>query len=86
MIYGKKPDGKPWKIGIRDPRGEEGEYMGSLTFACKEGGRINVSTSGDYEKYFEEDGVRYHHILDPATGAPAESDLISVTFELSADN
>lgn len=79
LIYGKKPDGKPWKIGIRDPRGEEGEYMGSLTFACKEGGRINVSTSGDYEKYFEEDGVRYHHILDPATGAPAESDLISVT-------
>ena len=80
LIYGAKPNGQPWKIGIRDPRGEEGEYMGSLTFSLKEGEHINVSTSGDYEKYFEEDGVRYHHILDPGTGAPAQSDLISVTI------
>lgn len=80
LIYGTKPGGQPWKIGIRDPRGKEGEYMGSLTFSLKEGEKINVSTSGDYEKYFEEDGVRYHHILDPKTGAPAVSDLISVTI------
>jgi len=80
LIYGEKPGGQPWKIGIRDPRGEEGEYMGALIFSIKEGEHINVSTSGDYEKYFEEDGVRYHHILDPKTGAPAKSDLISVTI------
>lgn len=80
LIYGSKPGGQPWKIGIRDPRGKEGEYMGSLTFSLKEGEKVNVSTSGDYEKYFEENGVRYHHILDPKTGAPAESDLISVTI------
>ncbi len=80
LIYGEKPNGQPWKVGIRDPRGEEGAYMGSLTFSQKTGEKINVSTSGDYEKYFEVDGVRYHHILDPDTGAPAESDLISVTI------
>lgn len=80
LIYGAKPNKQPWKIGIRDPRGAEGEYMGSLTLSLKEGEKINVSTSGDYEKYFEEDGIRYHHILDPKTGAPAESDLISVTI------
>ena len=80
LIYGEKPNGQSWKVGIRDPRGAEGAYMGSLTFSQKEGERINVSTSGDYEKYFEVDGVRYHHILDPDTGAPAESDLISVTI------
>lgn len=79
LIYGSKPTGKNWKIGIRDPRGEEGEYMGSLTFQQEEGDCLFVSTSGDYEKYFEKDGVRYHHILDPKTGAPADSDLISVT-------
>ena len=80
LIYGEKPNGQSWKVGIRDPRGEEGAYMGSLTFSQKPGEKINVSTSGDYEKYFEVDGVRYHHILDPDTGAPAESDLISVTI------
>lgn len=79
LIYGSKPNGASWKIGIRDPRGEDGDYMGSLTFSQKEGESIFVSTSGDYEKYFEEDGKRYHHILDPHTGYPADSGLISVT-------
>lgn len=79
LIYGNKLNGKNWKIGIRDPRGEEGEYMGALSFSQEEGDCTFVSTSGDYEKYFEKDGVRYHHILDPKTGAPADSDLISVT-------
>ena len=77
LTYGKKPDGKPWKIGIANPRNEDGEsYLGSLTID----GTCSISTSGDYEKYVIEDGVRYHHILDPKTGYPAESGLISVTI------
>lgn len=77
LTYGKKPDGKSWKIGIANPRTEDGEsYLGSLTID----GTCSISTSGDYEKYVIEDGVRYHHILDPKTGYPAESGLISVTI------
>ena len=77
LTYGKKPDGKSWKIGIANPRTEDGEsYLGSLTID----GTCSISTSGDYEKYVIEDGVRYHHILDQKTGYPAESGLISVTI------
>lgn len=77
LTYGKKPDGKSWKIGIANPRNEDGEsYLGSLTID----GTCSISTSGDYEKYVIEDGVRYHHILDTKTGYPAESGLISVTI------
>lgn len=80
LIYGTKPDKNPWKIGIQDPRGEEGTYMGMVETSQKEKECTYISTSGDYEKYFEEDGVRYHHILDPRTGAPADTDLMSVTI------
>jgi thiamine biosynthesis lipoprotein len=80
LIYGQKPDASAWKIGVQNPRGEEGENMGVLTIEQNEGDTCFVSTSGDYEKYIEEDGVRYHHIMDPKTGAPAKSGLISVTI------
>lgn len=71
-VYGKKPDGKDWSIALRDP-----ENQGSLgTLSIGEG---FVSTSGSYEKQFTQDGVTYHHLLDPATGYPAESGLVSVT-------
>ena len=77
LTYGDKPDGKPWKVGIANPRTEDGEaYLGALTIE----GTRSISTSGDYEKYVIQDGVRYHHILDPETGYPAESGLISVTI------
>jgi thiamine biosynthesis lipoprotein len=58
--------GRPWMVGIRDPR-EEGEVAISLPLADEA-----ISTSGDYERYFDEDGIRYHHIIRPSTGAPAE--------------
>lgn len=75
LLYGDKTDGSTWNVAVQDPRGQDGEAMGVLSLA----GTTNVSTSGDYEKYFMQDGKRYHHILDPSTGYPAESGLISVT-------
>lgn len=58
--------GQPWVVGIRDP--DDGGAMVTRLALVDEA----ISTSGDYERYFEEDGVRYHHILDPATGRPVE--------------
>lgn len=72
---GKKPDGTPWQIGIIDPR-DTSAFIGILYL---EGDNF-VSTSGDYERYIEVDGVRYHHILNPETGYPAESGVRSVTI------
>lgn len=59
--------GKRWRVGIRDPEKSQAEYFAvlELTDTC-------VSTSGHYEKFFFEDGVRYHHIIDPRTGFPSE--------------
>jgi thiamine biosynthesis lipoprotein len=57
--------GRPWMIGIRDPR-KDGEIAISLPLADEA-----ISTSGDYERYFDEDGTRYHHIIRPSTGEPA---------------
>ncbi len=59
--------GKPWIVGIRDPR-NEGRMVARLPL-----GDEAISTSGDYERYFEEDGVRYHHILVPSTGKSARA-------------
>ena len=75
VTYGQKPDGSPWKVAIMHPR-EEGSYLGVLSLE----GEHYISTSGDYERYVMADGVRYHHILDPATGYPAHSGLCSVTI------
>lgn len=74
QTYGKKPDGTPFTVGITDPA--DGESM----LGTIEVGQTAVITSGSYQRYFERDGVRYHHIMDKETGAPAESDLTSVTI------
>lgn len=75
VVLGTKPDGKPWRIGIQNPRAENGFYIGIVEVTDKA-----VVTSGDYERFFEKDGIRYHHILDPNTGYPADSGLISATI------
>ena len=75
MTYGEKPDGTEWKIALTDPRDAEGDYLGTITLKANQ----FLSTSGDYEKYFIEDGKWYHHILDPKTGYPAWTGLTSVT-------
>ena len=59
-------DGAPWKLGIADPRGTGGQ-----TFATLELSNGTLSTSGDYERFFIENGIRYHHLLDPDRGTPA---------------
>ena len=74
QALGTKPDGSMWKIGIQDPEDSSG-MLGVLQIADK-----CVITSGGYERYFEEDGRTYHHIIDPRTGYPAESGLISVSI------
>lgn len=76
MTYGEKPDGSHWKVALTDPRDTEGDYLGAITLDANQ----FLSTSGDYEKYFIEDGIRYHHILDPKTGYPVQNGLTSVTI------
>ena len=75
-VYGAKPDGAAWKLGIRSPIiGENGLIC---TVELKES--KSIVTSGGYERYFEQDGTTYHHLLDPKTGYPADSGVISVTI------
>ncbi len=67
VTLGTKPGGDPWRIGIEHPR-----KTGAVMAVAEWVGDGALSTSGDYQQSFEVDGVRYHHILDPATGRPAE--------------
>ena len=74
QALGCKPDGNMWRIGIQDPNDL------NSTFAVIEVADQAVITSGGYQRYFEENGQTYHHIIDPRTGYPAENGLISVTI------
>lgn len=64
---GEKPDGSPFRIAIRDP----GDTSGVVGYVTLDGGVLSVT--GDYERYYEIDGQRYHHVLSPRTGRPAET-------------
>lgn len=72
FTYGQKPDGSKFKVGIDD--GKDG------VFATLETDSAFIITSGGYERYFEENGQKYHHIIDPKTGYPSNSGLISATI------
>ena len=76
LAYGDRPDGTPWRVGIQDPArvGEQNAFAGVLALTDS-----FAVTSGGYQRYFEQDGKTYHHIIDPATGYPADSGLTSVT-------
>lgn len=73
VTVGRHPENRLWRVGIRNPR-EPGEILGTVEVAD-----MAVVTSGDYERYFEIGGRRYHHLLNPATGFPAMG-LQSVTI------
>ena len=74
QALGTKENGKPWRVAIQNPESEL-DYLGILDIEDK-----CVITSGGYERFFEKDGVRYHHIIDPRTGYPADSGIISATI------
>lgn len=76
---GAKADGKPWRVGIQDPLDTRGPYMATVETTGD-----TLVTSGGYERFLEVDGKRYHHILDPDTGYPTESDLLSTTIVAGA--
>ncbi len=72
VLIGSKPDGKDWKIGVRDPEGDG--VVGVISASdCA------IVTSGAYERNFTVDGVVYGHIIDPKSGAPVDNDILSVT-------
>ena len=70
---GESPEGDPWRVGVRDPSRPDGV---STTFEVVDRA---VATSGDYERFFEHRGRRYHHLLDPRTGEPRSSEIHGVT-------
>ena len=71
---GNRMDGQRWLIGIQDPARLRGEYMGMIPVSDR-----SVVTSASYERYFWDNGRRFHHIIDPTTGYPAERSVLSAT-------
>ena len=76
---GGKPDGSAFNVGVQDPF--KGSGVAMAVVSVKD---LSVVTSGTYERGFEVDGVRYHHILNPETGLPSDSDLVSATLVMTS--
>ncbi|MDA0336767.1 MAG: FAD:protein FMN transferase [bacterium] len=76
--WGTKPDGRAWRFGIQHPR------QADLIIAVDDVGLAALATSGDYEQTFEFDGHRYHHLLDPSTGMPANRAISATVWARSA--
>ena len=75
ILIGTKKDKTPWRVGVQNPAQGRGSVLGILQVTEK-----TIVTSGVYERFFEEDGIRYHHIFDPSTGKPVKNNLLSVTL------
>ncbi|MFL0194532.1 FAD:protein FMN transferase [Clostridium sp. WILCCON 0269] len=75
VVINNNVNGRPWKIGIQNPFETTGEVMGTVEVTNK-----TIVTSGIYERYFEKNGKKYHHILNPFTGYPMDNNLASVTL------
>ena len=75
QLIGTKPDGTLFRIGIQDPDESRGGNIGVYT-----GKDVTIVSSGDYERFFIEDGVKYHHILNPKTGFPVDTEIKSVSI------
>ncbi|WP_342564739.1 FAD:protein FMN transferase [Paenibacillus sp. FSL R7-0345] len=75
IALGNKPNGSPWNIGLQDPDQSRGTQLGTIKITDEV-----IDASGVYERYFMQDGVRYHHILDPRTGYPSQNGLKSITI------
>ncbi|WP_040192450.1 FAD:protein FMN transferase [Clostridium culturomicium] len=82
FVLGNKVDGSDWKVGVQNPENDGDSTIGYVTVTDK-----SVVTSGIYERYFEEDGKKYHHILSPETGFPYENEILGVSIlsDLSID-
>ena len=76
--WGEKPDGQPWLFGVQHPRTPE-QYI-----AVEDLGLAAIATSGDYEQYFDWEGERYHHLLDPKTGHPARACISATVWATTA--
>ena len=82
IIAGIKPDKSPWKVGVQNPFKQRGESIGYLQITMPQNTSLplkTIVTSGVYERFFEKDGIRYHHIFSPSLGYPVQNGLLSVT-------
>ncbi|SHF10485.1 FAD:protein FMN transferase [Alkalibacter saccharofermentans] len=82
LLVGDRPVNQDFRIGVQDPDAPRNSYIGVINATDK-----SIVSSGDYERYFERDGIRYHHILDPFTGYPTDNEIrqVSIVSEESMD-
>ena len=80
LVSGTREDGTPWRLGIQNPRGERGDMLGLVGASNRA-----VATSGDYERFRIVNGIRYHHIIDPRTGYPANASISVTVIAASAE-
>ncbi|QSX08964.1 FAD:protein FMN transferase [Alkalibacter rhizosphaerae] len=82
LLVGGRVDGTDFRIGVQDPDATRNTYLGVIKTSD-----ASLVSSGDYERYFEQDGIRYHHILDPDTGYPSDTEIrqVSIVSPLSVD-